>query len=163
LLTRIRRERLETLDLALEQRIVLLLELVLVVLHFDHLDDVFQRGRPAGVDVLRLTNRRDGEVEAAPFLLEQRSLRREHPLELARRRPEEPLDVPEWNADELQRDDLLKHRHVAVDIESIARHGSARPEQPETVVVVQRPDADAGQRRELVDAIGPLTVGRHLR
>ena len=81
----------------------------------------------------------------------------------ARRRPEESLDVAERNADELQRDDLFEHGDVEVDVEPIPGRGAARFEQPETVVVVERPDADPGERRELADAIGPLTVGCHRR
>jgi len=114
-----------------------------------------------GAAVLRLTNRVDGEIESPPLLFEQRSLRRQHPPEFAGLGSQQPFDVAQRHADELQRHDLLEHGHVVSDVDSIPRGGASRFEQPETVVVVERPDTDARQLGELVDSIGPLTIRIH--
>ena len=73
-----------------------------------------------------------------PLLLENRALGRQDRLELFRPRPQEPLDVAEGDADELQRDDLLENRDVFRNIDSILRRRTSWLEQTEPVVMMER-------------------------
>ena len=122
---------------------------------------MLQRAWWSAIDVLRLPNRLDGEVEAPPLLLENCALGRQDRLEILRPRSQEPFDVAEGDADELQRDDLLENRDVFRNVDSILRRRTSWLEQAEPVVMMKRPHTDARQRGELVDPIGPHRIRFH--
>jgi hypothetical protein len=88
------------------------------------------------------------------------SLRGEDLREFTWRGSQQPLDIAQRNANELQRDNLLEDRHIPRHIDSILRRRAPRLEQAKPVVVVKRTNTHASQRGELVDAVGRL-IGVH--
>src|SRR5438309_9454599 len=73
-------------------------------------------------------------------------------------RPIEHLpDLGQSETDEFQRHDLLQTNQISIRVEAIARGGtSARFEQSETVVVVQRADRNSGPLGKFVRLIGAV-------
>jgi hypothetical protein len=62
-------------------------------------------------------------------------------------------DLPETEAEESQRGDFFEAPEIAQGIETVPRACSARLQQSQSIIVVQRLDRHAGQLRKLVNAV----------
>ena len=64
---------------------------------------------------------------------------------------EDGLDVRQRKIEFAEEQDLLQPQQIGFTVQAIARRGSGRRfQQPDVVVVVQRPDADPGQSSQLL-------------
>jgi hypothetical protein len=89
-------------------------------LPFHYLDDFFQGHKIGGTVGLKRTfrffNRLNGGFQLQTLFQQQPSLQPESRCQIQVAPVEQVLDLPEWQADELERDDLLQPRKVAFAI-----------------------------------------------
>ncbi len=68
---------------------------------------------------------------------------------------EDGLNVRQRKIEFAEEQDLLQPQQIGLTVQAIARRGSGRRfQQPDVVVVVQRPDADPGQSGQLLHGVG---------
>ena len=140
-------------DLRARLRTVILLAPI-VVLHFDHLDNVFEdrgiRTPSPGARLLGDANGLYRVVEQAALLLQHGALHTQGVAQGVGVAVQHGLDPLQGDTDELERNDLLQSLQVARAVEAVTRLGAARPEQAEPVVVVQRPHGNSGEPGEIL-------------
>jgi hypothetical protein len=62
---------------------------------------------------------------------------------------------------ELERNDLLEHGDILGFVNAISRRRASGPEQPDPVIVMERPNAHAGQVREFLNTVSLLASVPH--
>ena len=140
-----------------------LLEELLVVLHFDHLDDPLDEcrvgGHPRFDRAFGVADGANGLVEPAAFFFERPALRSQDVGKLTGVLVEHPLDLLQGQADELQGDDLLEALEVRLGVEPVPGRAAPRLQQRQPIVMMERPDGDS---RQLGERLHPIRPG-HLR
>jgi hypothetical protein len=122
-------------------------------LHFDDLDDSFEQHSVG--PLLGIADGGDGPVEQAPLLFQHQALHAQRAGQVGLAM-EHGLDLPQRDAQELERHHLFQPFQVAGGIHAIARGGAARPDQAQPVVVVQCAYGNARKLSELLHAQRPV-------
>ena len=130
-----------------------------VFLRADRLDQAAQGRRVGLLPVLErqlhVLNRRNRLLEQGLPPLEHGPLHVEGAGQARPAGPAQRRDLPERNADGLQRQDLDEALQILIGVGAVAGATAHRLEQPEVVVVLERADGQARETGELVDLIPP--------